>query len=46
MNTAVAPAGAHAYLLGQSKEPAIHLHRLRRECYLLYTLFILSSEDE
>jgi len=37
MNTAVAPAGALAYLLGQLEEPAIHLHRLRRECYPLYT---------
>jgi hypothetical protein len=39
MNTAVAPAGAHAYLLGQLEEPAIHLHRLHRECYPLCTLF-------
>jgi hypothetical protein len=38
MNTAVAPAEAHAYLLGQLEEPAIHLHRLRRECYPSYTL--------
>jgi hypothetical protein len=41
MNIAVAPAEAHAYLLGQLEEPAIHLHRLRRECYPLYTHFIL-----
>lgn len=39
MNTAVAPAGAHAYLLGQLEEPAIHLHPLHRECYPLCTLF-------
>jgi hypothetical protein len=36
MNTAIARAGVHAYLLGQLEEPAIHLHRLRRECYLLF----------
>ena len=40
MNTAVVPAGAHAYLLGQLEEPAIHLHRLRRECYPSYTLYL------
>ncbi len=41
MNTAVAPAGAHASLLGQLEEPVIHLLLLLRECYLLYTLFFL-----
>jgi hypothetical protein len=42
MNTAVAPAGAHAYLLGQQlEEPATHLHRLRRECYFIFPLFFL-----
>lgn len=38
MNTAVVPAGAHAYLLGQLEEPAIHLRRPRRQCHLLHTL--------
>jgi hypothetical protein len=41
MNTAVAPAGAHALLGQQLEEPVIHLHRLRRECYPLYPLFLL-----
>lgn len=45
MDTAVAPAGAHVYLLGQLEEPAIRLHRLRRECYPLFTP-LFTSEDE
>lgn len=40
MNTAIAPAGAHAYLLVQLEEPAIHLHRPRRECYPSYVPFL------
>jgi hypothetical protein len=42
MNTAVAPAGDHAYLLGQLEEPAIHLHRPHRECCALYASFFIS----